>query len=131
MSTRPQAGPALTAPLTHDELEALRAKAVEENRVYLNNELPYMRELIDSIIQRLMLNRDHIAGISISVVAIDGTALVHPDGKVCDGFAASNSLSQVYQNHLNVQVRENLKPGGRGVQRSDSLANLMRAIGRG
>lgn len=85
--------------------EEIRAAHVAEAKDAARRLAPNMEEMVDQLREELLLNRDHIAGIAIVVVAAHGTALVGCKGGVGDTQRVSCSIDKSYDAVLAAELR--------------------------
>lgn len=84
--------------LPTEEIERLRAEAVEGDRKDLVQGQKAMLDEVDFVVDYLVKNREHISAIGLIVVAYDNTILIDPtDGDASNGMTSHLAAHEGYR----------------------------------
>jgi hypothetical protein len=96
------------------DLEAIRQKGIQKLEENLASRKASVASRVDKLVEFLQTNRDHIGGVMLTVIPIEGSALVDPvDKDACDAVISRICLHDGYFDILAAKTRANLDQASR------------------
>lgn len=90
-----------------EEIETIRAELIKKNNEFSSREAERLRSELDELAGFILANRDHIGGINIIIIPLEGDALVDPVNlRPCDGISRSMAVHDGMARLLKTFVRD-------------------------